>query len=104
MPSRREIQWSQLKVGALVLVAVAVLVGLIFLMSGSTGGLLARGLNAVCITFEFTLLEALPELYDRIEWRLEERLQSAQPLYPELRRSLMRRYPKHNWPENPLAS
>lgn len=39
MPSRKEIQWSQLKVGALVLVGVAVLIGLIFLMSGSTGGL-----------------------------------------------------------------
>lgn len=38
MPSRKEIQWSQLKVGALVLVAMAVLIGLIFLMSGSTGG------------------------------------------------------------------
>ena len=41
VPSRKEIQWSQLKVGALVLVAVGVLVGLIFLMSGSTGGLFA---------------------------------------------------------------
>ena len=38
MPSRKEIQWSQLKVGVLVLVAMAVLIGLIFLMSGSTGG------------------------------------------------------------------
>lgn len=42
MPSRKEIQWSQLRVGALVLVAMAVLIGLIFLMSGSTGGLFAR--------------------------------------------------------------
>lgn len=42
MPSRKEIQWSQLKVGALVLVGVAVLIGLIFLMSGSTGGMFAR--------------------------------------------------------------
>jgi len=41
VPSRKEIQWSQLKVGALVLAAMAVLVGLIFLMSGSTGGLFA---------------------------------------------------------------
>ncbi|HEU5350779.1 MAG TPA: MlaD family protein [Terracidiphilus sp.] len=41
MPSRKEIQWSQLKVGALVLVAMSVLVLLIFLMSGSTGGLFA---------------------------------------------------------------
>ena len=42
MPSRKEIQWSQLRVGALVLVALAVLIGLILLMSGSTGGLFAR--------------------------------------------------------------
>ncbi|HUB30949.1 MAG TPA: MlaD family protein [Terracidiphilus sp.] len=41
MPSRKEIQWSQLKVGALVLAALAVLVGLIFLMTGSSGGLFA---------------------------------------------------------------
>ena len=44
MPSRKEIQWSQLRVGALVLAATAVLIGLIFLMSGSTGGLFARKL------------------------------------------------------------
>jgi phospholipid/cholesterol/gamma-HCH transport system substrate-binding protein len=44
VPSRKEIQWSQLKVGTLVLVAMAVLVGLILLMSGSTGGLFARKL------------------------------------------------------------
>jgi phospholipid/cholesterol/gamma-HCH transport system substrate-binding protein len=44
VPSRNEIRWSQLKVGALVLVAVAVLIALIFLMSGSTGGLFARTL------------------------------------------------------------
>lgn len=42
MPSRKEIQWAQLRVGALVLIALAVLVGLIILMSGSTGGLFAR--------------------------------------------------------------
>jgi phospholipid/cholesterol/gamma-HCH transport system substrate-binding protein len=41
VPSRKEIQWSQLKVGALVLVAVAILIFLVFLMSGSTGGLFA---------------------------------------------------------------
>jgi phospholipid/cholesterol/gamma-HCH transport system substrate-binding protein len=41
VPSRKEIQWSQLKVGALVLGAMAVLIFLIFLMSGSTGGLFA---------------------------------------------------------------
>ncbi len=39
MPSQQEVQWSQLKVGVLVVVALAVLVALIFLMSGSTGGL-----------------------------------------------------------------
>ena len=44
MPSRKEIQWSQLRVGALVLAAMAVLIGLIFLMSGSSGGLFARKL------------------------------------------------------------
>ena len=44
MPSRKEIQWTQLRVGALVLVALAVLVVLIVLMSGSTGGLFARKL------------------------------------------------------------
>ena len=44
MPSRKEIQWSQLRVGALVLVAMIVLIGLIILMSGSTGGLFARKL------------------------------------------------------------
>jgi phospholipid/cholesterol/gamma-HCH transport system substrate-binding protein len=38
VPSRKEIQWSQLRVGALVLAAMAVLIVLIFLMSGSTGG------------------------------------------------------------------
>jgi phospholipid/cholesterol/gamma-HCH transport system substrate-binding protein len=41
VPSRKEIQWSQLRVGALVLVAMAILVVLIILMSGSTGGLFA---------------------------------------------------------------
>lgn len=45
MPTRKEIQWSQLRVGALVLVAVAVLIGLIFLMSGTTGGLFAQRLR-----------------------------------------------------------
>ncbi len=44
MPSRKEIRWSELKVGALVLSAMAVLVLLIFLMSGSKGGLFARKL------------------------------------------------------------
>lgn len=44
MPSRKEIQWVQLRVGALVLTALAVLIALILLMSGSTGGLFARKL------------------------------------------------------------
>ena len=39
MPSQQEVQWSQLKVGVLVLVALAALAALIFLMSGSTGGI-----------------------------------------------------------------
>ena len=37
MPSRKEIQWSQLRVGALVLAAMAVLVLVILLMSSSDG-------------------------------------------------------------------
>jgi phospholipid/cholesterol/gamma-HCH transport system substrate-binding protein len=45
VPSRNEIQWSQLKVGTLVLLAVAILIFLIFLMSGSTGGLFAKKLT-----------------------------------------------------------
>ena len=44
MPSRKEIQWSQLRVGALVLLAMAVLVMLILLMSSASGGLFARKL------------------------------------------------------------
>ena len=48
MPSRKEIQWSQLRVGSLVLAALAALVGLIFLMSGSTGGLFAKKLILRC--------------------------------------------------------
>ena len=39
MPSQQEVQWSQLKVGVLVIVAMAALTALIFLMSGSTGGI-----------------------------------------------------------------
>jgi phospholipid/cholesterol/gamma-HCH transport system substrate-binding protein len=45
VPSRKEVQWSQLKVGALVLVGAAILIFLVFLMSGSTGGLFARKLT-----------------------------------------------------------
>lgn len=39
MPSQQEVQWSQLKVGVLVLMALAALTALVFLMSGNTGGL-----------------------------------------------------------------
>ena len=38
MPSQQQVQWSQLKVGVLVLVALVALTALVFLMSGSTGG------------------------------------------------------------------
>ena len=48
MPSRKEIQWSQLRVGTLVLAALAALVGLVFLMSGSTGGLFSSKLLLRC--------------------------------------------------------
>jgi phospholipid/cholesterol/gamma-HCH transport system substrate-binding protein len=41
VPSQQEVQWSQLKVGVLVIVALAALTALIFLMSGSTGGIFA---------------------------------------------------------------
>jgi phospholipid/cholesterol/gamma-HCH transport system substrate-binding protein len=44
VPSRKEIQWSQLRVGALVLTASTVLIALILLMSSSSGGLFARKL------------------------------------------------------------
>lgn len=44
MPSRKEIQWSQLRVGVLVMVGMAVLIGLVFLMGRSTGGLFAKKL------------------------------------------------------------
>lgn len=39
MPSQQQVRWSQLKVGVLVIVALAALTALIFLMSGDTGGL-----------------------------------------------------------------
>lgn len=42
MPSRKEIQWSQLRVGVLFLGAAAVFIGLIFLMSANTGGIFAK--------------------------------------------------------------
>ncbi|HVN93482.1 MAG TPA: MlaD family protein [Terracidiphilus sp.] len=48
MPSRKEIQWSQLKVGALVLVALALLIAIIFLMTASSGGLFAHKVELRC--------------------------------------------------------
>jgi phospholipid/cholesterol/gamma-HCH transport system substrate-binding protein len=38
LPSQQEVQWSQLKVGVVVIVALGALTALVFLMSGSTGG------------------------------------------------------------------
>jgi phospholipid/cholesterol/gamma-HCH transport system substrate-binding protein len=48
VPSRKEIQWSQLKVGVLVLAAIVILIGLMFLMTGSTGGLFAHKITLRC--------------------------------------------------------
>jgi phospholipid/cholesterol/gamma-HCH transport system substrate-binding protein len=45
VPSRKEIQWSQLRVGALVLAATGVLIALIFLMSQSRGGLFSQKMD-----------------------------------------------------------
>jgi phospholipid/cholesterol/gamma-HCH transport system substrate-binding protein len=42
LPSRKEIQWSQLKVGALVLAAMAVLILVVLLMNSAAGGLFAK--------------------------------------------------------------
>ena len=42
MPNRREVRWSQLKVGVVVIIAIVVLTVLISLMSGSSGGLFTR--------------------------------------------------------------
>jgi phospholipid/cholesterol/gamma-HCH transport system substrate-binding protein len=48
VPSRKEIQWSQLKVGGLVLAALALLIALIFLMNGASGGLFAHRIILRC--------------------------------------------------------
>lgn len=45
MPNRKEIRWSQLRVGVLIFVALAVLVLAILLMSGTTGGPFAHKLT-----------------------------------------------------------
>jgi phospholipid/cholesterol/gamma-HCH transport system substrate-binding protein len=42
VPNQHDVHWSQLKVGVLVIVAIAALTALISLMSGSTGGLFTR--------------------------------------------------------------
>ena len=51
MPSRKEIQWSQLKVGALVLVALAVLTAIIFLMTGILGRPVRSPHRSCVVTF-----------------------------------------------------
>ncbi|HEX8712125.1 MAG TPA: MlaD family protein [Terracidiphilus sp.] len=48
MPSRKDIQWSQLKVGTLVIVALAALVFIIFRMSASTGGPFSKKITLIC--------------------------------------------------------
>ena len=45
MASRKEIQWSQLKVGALVLAAMAVLILVILLMNSASGGVFSKKLT-----------------------------------------------------------
>jgi phospholipid/cholesterol/gamma-HCH transport system substrate-binding protein len=42
VPSQREVRWSQLKVGVLVLVAICALIALIFLMTGTGGSIFTR--------------------------------------------------------------
>jgi phospholipid/cholesterol/gamma-HCH transport system substrate-binding protein len=44
VPSQQEVHWSQLKVGVLVFAAIVALVSLVFLMSGSTGGIFSKKL------------------------------------------------------------
>ena len=39
MPSQKEVRWSQLKVGLLVSIASMALIALVFLMTGSVGGI-----------------------------------------------------------------
>jgi len=47
LPSQQQVKWSQLKVGVLVLVALATLTALVFLMSGSTGGFLTGRITII---------------------------------------------------------
>jgi len=48
VPSRKEIQWSQLKVGALILAALALLTAIVFLMTSASGGMFARRIELRC--------------------------------------------------------
>lgn len=45
MPSQQEVHWSQLKVGVLVFAALVALTALVFLMTGSSGGIFAKKLT-----------------------------------------------------------
>jgi phospholipid/cholesterol/gamma-HCH transport system substrate-binding protein len=47
LPSQQQVQWSQLKVGVLVTIALCTLIALVFLMSGSSGGFWSRKLTIV---------------------------------------------------------
>jgi phospholipid/cholesterol/gamma-HCH transport system substrate-binding protein len=47
LPSQQQIQWSQLKVGVLVVIALSALTALVFLMSGSTGGFFAGKITII---------------------------------------------------------
>lgn len=47
MPSQKELRWSQLKVGILTLAALTTLTILIFILSGTTGGLFTRKLTLI---------------------------------------------------------
>jgi phospholipid/cholesterol/gamma-HCH transport system substrate-binding protein len=52
LPSQQQVQWSQLKVGVLVIVALCALTALVFLMSGSTGGGFLAGKITIISYFE----------------------------------------------------
>ena len=45
MPNQQEVHWSQLKVGVLVFAALVALTALVFLMSGTTGGIFSHKLT-----------------------------------------------------------
>ena len=47
LPSQQQVQWSQLKVGVLVMVALCALTALVFLMSGSSGGFFAGKITII---------------------------------------------------------